>query len=273
MALFTVDKALCNGDGICAAECPMMIIQMEGGAPTPARGAEKMCIGCGHCVAVCPKGAISLATLSPDACLEVSETFSLSSEAAEHFLRSRRSIRNYKAEPVERKFLEEAIRVASHAPSGHNFQPVRWQVIYDTSKVKELCGHVIDWMKWMIKEMPEAAKKLHLDLVVAGWNFGMDTINRGAPHLVLVNGDKRNPTTQAACTIAMSYFELMVPTLGLGACWNGFFNAAAIHWGPLQKALGLEENMGNFGAMMVGHPKYRYHRMPARNTPKVNWVG
>ncbi|SCY88754.1 nitroreductase family protein [Desulfoluna spongiiphila] len=272
MALFTVDQALCNGDGICAAECPMMIIQMKEGTPTPAKGAEKMCINCGHCVAVCPKGALSLAGLPPENCLSVQKELNASPAQAEQFLRSRRSIRNYKKTPVEKGIIEEAIRVASHAPSGHNFQPVRWQVIYDTDKVKELCGHVIDWMKWMIKEQPDTAKKLHLDLVVAGWDFGMDTINRNAPHLILVNADKRNPTGQAACTIAMSYLELMLPSLGLGGCWNGFFNAAAIFWPPLQKALNLGETTGNYGAMMVGHPKFAYHRMPPRNTPEVAWV-
>jgi len=272
MALFTVDQALCNGDGICAAECPMMIIQMVEGTPVPAKGAEKMCINCGHCVAVCPKEALTLASLSPSDCLEMKADWALSPAQAEHFLRSRRSIRNYKKAPVEKSLIEEAIRVASHAPSGHNFQPVRWQVIYDTDKVKELCGHVIDWMRWMIKEQPGPAKKLHLELVVAGWDFGMDTINRNAPHLVLVNADKRNPTGQAACTIAMTYLELMLPSQGLGGCWNGFFNAAAIFWPPLQKALGLDENEGNFGAMMVGHPKFKYHRMPTRNEPQVAWV-
>ena len=271
MALFTVDEALCNGDGICSAECPMMIIQMADGMPVPAPGAEKMCIGCGHCVAVCPKGALALSFLEPSQCLAMEAEKALSPAEAEHFLRSRRSIRNYKADPVEKGLIEEAIRVASHAPSGHNFQPVRWQVIYDSEKVKELCGHVIDWMKWMIKEQPDAAKKMHLNLVVAGWEFGMDTINRGAPHLILANGDKRNPTSQAACTIAMSYLELMMPTLGLGACWNGFFNAAAIYWPPLQEALGLGETMGNYGAMMVGYPKYRYQRMPARKSPEIAW--
>lgn len=272
MALFTVDQELCNGDGICAAECPMMIIQMKEGTPTPANGAEKMCIHCGHCVAVCPKGALSLKTLSPEDCLAVDKELALSPAQAEQFLRSRRSIRNYKKAPVDKALLEEAIRVASHAPSGHNFQPVRWQVIHDTDAVKELCGHVIDWMRWMINEQAETARKLHLDLVVAGWDLGMDTINRGAPHLILAHADKRNPTGQAACTIALSYLELMLPSLGLGGCWNGFFNAAAIFWPPLQQALGLTETLGNYGAMMVGHPSFTYQRMPPRNPPEVSWV-
>jgi nitroreductase/NAD-dependent dihydropyrimidine dehydrogenase PreA subunit len=271
MGLFSVNKDLCNGDGICAAECPIKIIQMKENLPQPVHNAEAMCINCGHCVAVCPKAALSLKTLSPEQCLPVNKEWMLSPEQAEHFLRSRRSIRNYKNKAVDKTILEQLIHVASFAPSGHNAQPVRWQVIYEREEVKRLSGMVIDWMGYMLKEHTGIAKKMHFDLVTAGWTFGMDTVSRGAPHLILANGDKNDLSTPSACTIAMTYLELAAQPLGLGSCWNGFFNAAAISWPPLQKALGLEQNQGNFGAMMVGYPVYKYHRMPLRNAPQIKW--
>jgi nitroreductase len=113
---------------------------------------------------------------------------------------------------------------------------------------------------------------LHLDLVVAGWKAGIDTVSRNAPHLILTNGQKTNPAAKTACIIAMTYLELAIPPLGLGGCWNGFFNAAALSWPPLKEALGLAKDMENFGAMMVGYPKFRYHRMPTRNTPEISWL-
>jgi nitroreductase len=113
---------------------------------------------------------------------------------------------------------------------------------------------------------------LHLDLVVAGWKAGIDTVSRNAPHLILTNGQKTNPAAKTACIIAMTYLELAIPPLGLGGCWNGFFNAAALSWPPLKEALGLGKDMENYGAMMVGSPKFRYHRMPTRNTPEISWL-
>jgi nitroreductase len=249
----------------------MKIIQMKDGLPVPVNGAEALCIHCGHCVAVCPTAAFTLEGMAPSDCLPVVHENLLNPERAEHFLRYRRSIRNYKEKQVSKDTLSELIRIASHAPTGHNSQPVVWQVIYEREDVKRLSGLVIDWMKYMIKNHPQVAAMLHLDLVVAGWRMGMDTVSRSAPHLILANGIKANPMAKDACTISMTYLELAIPAFGLGGCWNGFFNAAAQAYPPLKEALGLKDGMENFGAMMVGYPKFKYHRMPPRNEPVVIW--
>ena len=210
-------------------------------------------------------------SIKPEDCLEVDRKLLLDPVSAEQFLRSRRSIRTYKDKAVERETIEKLIDIACHAPSGHNSQSVKWQVIHDRSEVKRYSGMVVDWMRYMIKEQPDFAKSLHLDLVVAGWDFGMDTVSRDAPHLILANGNKNNIMGKATCTIAMTYLELALPSFGLGGCWNGFFNVAAMHWPPLQEALGLGEDTLNHGVMMVGHPKYKYHRMPPRNDADITW--
>lgn len=273
MTLFTVDTDKCNQDNICAAECPVKIIQINPDAvPTPVNGAEKVCIRCGHCVAVCPTGALSHADLKPEDCLPVNPKWLLSPEQAEHFLRHRRSIRVYKDKPVERQTIEKLIHIARYAPSGHNMQPVRWQVIYDKNEVRRLSGHVVDWMRHMLTSATAMAKAMHFDLVVGAWDLGVDVVSRGAPHLILANGPVANMSSQSACTIALTYLELAVPSFGLGACWNGFFNAAAMSWKPLQEDLCLAPGEKNFGAMMVGYPKFKYHRMPERNAPKIRWA-
>jgi nitroreductase len=73
------------------------------------------------------------------------------------------------------------------------------------------------------------------------------------------------------CTIALTYLELAAPSFGLGACWAGYFMAAARHWRPLQEALPLSEGHIVYGAMMVGYPRYRYYRLPLRNEAQVTW--
>lgn len=270
--MLTIDKEKCNQDGICVAECPMKIIDMKDeGFPRPVRGAEKLCIDCGHCVAVCPTGALTHDHLAPEECLAVNPEWLLDGPRAEHFLRYRRSIRTYKKKPVDRELLAELIRIARYAPSGHNTQPVRWQVIHEADEVQRLSGLAVDWMRHQIETHPGMAKMMHLDLVVAAWDMGVDTISRGAPHLILANGSRDNPAAQSACTIALTYLDLAAPSLGLGTCWNGFFNAAAMQWEPLQQALGLEKRQVNFGAMMVGFPRFAYHRMPERKVPAIRW--
>ncbi len=270
MSFMTVDLEKCNKDGICVDECPMKIIYMDGDEPKLLPGGAKMCIRCGHCVAVCPTAALCIGDIKPEDCLEIDNNLKLDPVSAEQFLRSRRSIRTYKDKPVEKETLEKLIDIACHAPSGHNSQSVKWQVVYDREEVKRYSGMVVDWMRHMIKEQPDFAKSLHLDLVVAGWDFGMDTVSRDAQHLILANGHKKNIMGKVSCTIAMTYLELALPAFGLGGCWNGFFNAAAMSWPPLQEALGLGDDL-NHAVMMVGHPKYRYRRMSPRNNADITW--
>ncbi|MBF0211339.1 MAG: nitroreductase family protein [Desulfamplus sp.] len=269
MALITVDKDRCLKDGICAAECPSLIINLKDGVPDIFKGAEKFCINCGHCVAVCPTAALSHKNLSPDDCLEINQSFLPEPTKMEHFLRSRRSIRSYKKKQVSKEILEQVISIASHAPSGHNRQPVKWHVIYERQELDELCNHVIDWMKWMIQNKPEVAKKLELALQIRNYESGVDVITRGAPHLIIAHGNKEDFSAPTASTIAMTWLELALPPFGLGGCWCGYFNAAATFWQPLQAALAFPEKSLSYGVMMVGFPKYQYHRIPPRNKPVI----
>jgi nitroreductase len=244
---------------------------MADGLPRPVDKAEALCINCGHCVAVCPTRAFAHKNLKPADCISLEGTPTFTPDQAEIFLRQGRSIRTYRKKPVEKTLLDRAITIASHAPSGHNRQPVKWHVIHDTAHIKDLNEKVIDWMRWMIKEKPEMAGPLHLDLVVSGWEAGLDTITRNAPHLVIAHGNRKDPTAQTACTIAMTWLELALPPLGLGGCWCGYFNTAAAFWPPLQEALELPANHLSSGTMMVGYPTYTYKRIPPRNRPGITW--
>lgn len=263
--MITIDQEKCVKDGICAAECPALIINVQNGFPEITKGTKDFCINCGHCVAVCPTGALSHANLSPEECIDIKKELLPAAETVEHFLRYRRSIRNYKKKLVPKETLQKIISIASHAPSGHNRQPVQWHVIYERDELTRLCVHVVDWMRWMIKEKPQMAKFMELEMVVAGYEAGNDIITRGTPHLILAHGNKDDFSAQNACIIAMTWLELSLPAFDLGGCWCGYFNAAVTYWQPLRTALGMPERNLSYGAMMVGYPKYSYHRIPPKN--------
>ncbi len=273
MALFSIDEKKCKRDSICAAVCPMGIIEPgdKDSVPTPAMDADKLCINCGHCVAVCPNAALSHVSMSPEKCPPVRKDWLPDPEKVEHFLRTRRSIRTYKARTVKRDVLAELIHIARFAPSGHNTQPAQWLVIYDKEEVKTLSGNVVDWMRHMLNEQKQIALAMHMDRVVTAWEEGIDRICRGAPHIIITHAPKDEQSAPAACTLALSYLELAAPSLGLGACWAGYFNAAANMWPPMQEALKLPDGHTSFGAMMVGHPEHEYHRLPLRNEPTITW--
>lgn len=126
-----IDSGKCNKCGMCIEECPGDLIRIveEDALPSWVRGAEFACLNCGHCVAICPTGALELTTMPLARCIPVIEELQPSSDQIEQFLKSRRSIRAYREEPVEREKLTKLIDIARYAPSGHNGQPVRWLVV------------------------------------------------------------------------------------------------------------------------------------------------
>jgi nitroreductase len=65
--------------------------------------------------------------------------------------------------------------------------------------------------------------------------------------------------------------ELYAYAKGLGTCWAGYFTAAAGMHEPLIKALEMPAGHKCFGGVMLGYPKYSYHRVPMRNKPLVTW--
>ena len=273
MDLLRVDPEKCRRDGICAAVCPMGIIDLssKGAFPALIPGGDELCIRCGHCVAVCPHGAMSHADMNTAECRPVRDELNLQPDQVEQFLRSRRSVRTYKKKDVDRDVLAQLIKLASFAPSGHNTQPVHWLVIYDRDEVQRLAGIVAEWMGSLIREGSPLAATLHMDRVVAAWQSGVDRICRGAPHVLVAHAPKDERTAPAACTIALTHLELAAPAFGLGACWAGYFNSAANFWPPMAAALDLPQGHVSFGAMMVGQPKYKYSRMPLRNEPRTTW--
>ena len=268
-----VDERKCKADGICVDVCPLGIIEIREGkrVPTPTDEAADLCIACGHCVAVCPHGAMSLDVMAPEDCPPLHRDMILSPGQAEHLLRSRRSIRVYREEPVEKEKIQRLVETARYGPSGHNAQPVEWLVIQKSGDVRALAGLTVDWMRHVFGQNPDLGRAMLFERIIRAWDEGRDTVCRGAPHLVFAFGDEANPVVPASCTIALASLELAAPSFGLGACWAGYLQAAAAQWPPLREALGLPEEKASQGAMMLGYPKYRYKRLPLRKDPPVTW--
>ena len=273
MPFVTINQDKCKRDGICVNECPARIIELKHAEAYPAliAGGEEFCINCGHCVAVCPHGALSIETMPTDQCEPFSKKDLPTPEQLYLLFRSRRSIRTYRDKPVDRDTLRNLISFTQYAPTGHNLQPVEWLVIEGKSEVRRYASIVVDWMRLTIENEPAIAQHMHLDRVVTAWENDMDRVLRGAPHLIVAHADSTLRISQTDCIIALTYLELAAFAVGLGACWAGYFTAAAGMYGPMQELLALPDGNKAFGALMIGYPTYTYHRIPLRHDQNIQW--
>ena len=126
--LIEIDAERCVGCGKCVADCVGSNLAVEDGIAQ----VKGRCILCGHCVAVCPTAAVSIpgydmADVEPAA--PAGETI----DAADllRAIKSRRSVRSFKPEPVSRQELELVLQAGRYTATAKNAQGCRFIVVQD----------------------------------------------------------------------------------------------------------------------------------------------
>lgn len=260
-----IDENACCGDKLCVNICPAECIEMNGENKAElTRKGLLTCISCGQCIAVCPKNAISLEI---DGTFEHGETISEnypSFEEISAMIKSRRSVRKYKNKEIPDEEIAKALDVVRFAPTAKNKQYVEWVVINGKEKVRELAGLVIDFMRTV-----PSAKRL-----VASYDNGDDPIFRNAPCVIFAYCDKvageRYGTVD--CSIASTYLELLLPSMGIGACWAGFAISTAQLYPPINAFLGLKESDEIKAGFMLGYQQIKYKKVPPRQKARVKFI-
>jgi nitroreductase/NAD-dependent dihydropyrimidine dehydrogenase PreA subunit len=272
MGLLTIDETKCKKDGLCVSECPMVIIKLKDGDGFPeiVAGGEKACNDCGHCVAICPHGALDHARVPIEGSPVIEKDLEINEDQAVQFLRSRRSVRFFKDQPVEREKLQRLIEIARYAPTGGNRQPLEWMVFTDPDTIKGIAEHSVTWMREAVEKAPESVPP-YFPLIIGAWDMGYNSVTWSAPALILASAPKEAGTGMVDLTLALSYLELAAPKMGLGTCWAGIIYGAIRGSDAVRQAVGLPEGHTHFYPMMVGYAKPKYSRVPERKPPKITW--
>ena len=252
--------------------CPLGIIDSadEAHLPQVQEANAPRCVDCGHCEVSCPAEALKLNLASDEACDQIIEPGKIAPESLGIYLRSRRSVRRFIHQNVEKEKIEQVLDIARYAASGGNMQPVQWLVIYDEKEVQRLAGLTIDWMRHL-SESKNNPLSAYADQLIAAWEQGIDPICRSAPHLLIAHIPEDRPIAPVDAIIALTHFDIAAPAFGLGTCWAGFLSLGAASWEPLQRALALPPGRIFAYAMMFGYPQYRTYRIPRRNPVHVTW--
>ena len=268
MNFISIDSENCTKCGICVDVCPNGTIGMMENGPEII---NNICIECGHCVAVCPHAAIDNKKTPLAEQQEVNIPV-IDADTAGKFLRSRRSIRCYREESVERNKIVELLDVARMAPTAINSQGVSYHVIDDKIVLKNIIETVVSWMEELIQA------KNPVGLYFKGYvdkyrKDNKDVILRGAPGLILATVDKNfMPRGRDNAHFALTYAELYANTIGLGTCWAGIVQACfAAEYKPLLDLVNIDNDKCVAAAIMVGYPKYKFKRVVQRKELKISW--
>jgi nitroreductase/NAD-dependent dihydropyrimidine dehydrogenase PreA subunit len=265
MKLITINQEECTKCGMCIKECPTLVLSM--GEKGPEAVAPLACLACGHCVAVCPNEAIDNIKTPLAHQLDLKVLPKLNEEEAEHFLRSRRSIRCYKKTVVPREKLLKLAEVAHFAPTASNMQGVSYVIVDDKKALEEATAIVIKWL-----ENDALLSKRFASYIRAYREEGIDTILRDAPNLILTTTAMDFSRGRENSVFSLAYLELYVPTLGLGSCWAGVFEICALSDNsPMLKLFNIQEGKKITGAVMVGYPQYSYQKIVDRDPLDVTF--
>ena len=273
MGLIQVDPEKCIKDELCVTVCPSAIIRMnkKTGFPDMIPRADKGCIRCGHCVAVCPVGALTHTEIPLEDCAPLRKEAAVTQEQVVQLLRSRRSIRRFKQQPVEKKDIAQVIQTARYAPSAGNIQPIEWIVISREQDVRHLADLTVAHMRHAIENHDPSTYAPYWPALVAAWDKGMDVVLRSAPAVVIAASSPSKDHGMTDVTLALTYFELAAMPLGLGTCWAGLLHAAMMADETFAEEIPVLKTHPHHYPLMVGYKDIRYQRMPERNPPKIHW--
>ena len=252
MSAVLINEEKCIGCSLCVNDCPGSCLYLENGK---ARVHKSGCIECGHCYAICPQGAVSLAGYD---CREESVVpmTELDSGVLLAAMRSRRTIRHFTDQPVEKEKIRQILEAGRYSPTGGNSQSVSFTLLGSRQKrAEEICVDIFRKGQRIGAKLAAPLKRF-----VIPDNFFF----KGAPLVIIVSG---RSTVDAS--LASAYMEIMAESLGLGVLYSGFFIACTRISRKLRTLIHLPIGQKAVTCMVIGYPAVKYKRIVPRKDLKV----
>lgn len=296
----SVDPDLCIGCGLCVEVCPARTLSMQDGKAL-VTGTYSM--ACGHCEAVCPVNAIRVEALEHPFMLV---NIAVDNQWLPHgkydtaqlvrLMRSRRSCRNYTDRAVDRKLLEDLVRIGTTAPSGTNSQLWTFSILAKRQEIVVLGEHIArffarlnrmaekNWLRLLSRFFTGDALgkyyRRYYETVREGlllWKEeGKDTLFHGATAAILVGGKKTASSPMEDSLLASQNIMLAAHGLGLGSCMIGFAVEAIKRDRDIRQLLDIPDDESIYSVIALGYPAEQYERAALRKKiiprfPALSW--
>jgi len=301
MGVMKADPDKCTSCGLCLFNCPFKCWEMDENE-IPKMKEDYACFSCFNCMVACPADAISIV----DA-YHVDEGFfevgyppvkmplepqdakgkSVEWTEVERTILERRSVRNFKDDPVPEPLIRRVLEAGRFAPSAGNNQPWRFVVVTDRdfiNEMEEACYGLINIMHsayhndamvmGMVQMLGDPVPAGVFDPRVQG---GVRCVANkelpiflGAPVVIFLACNNRLAGPDLQAGICGQNMNLAAKSLGLGFCWSGF--GGLVEMIPELKAkLGFETPWRIQAAMVLGYPEFKQEGMVPRQFRPVTW--
>jgi nitroreductase/NAD-dependent dihydropyrimidine dehydrogenase PreA subunit len=277
----------------CIKECPAHLFSKKTGADEICfEDPNNLCILCGHCLAVCPTNAVTAE--ETEGLYEFPEAKDPAKIASYEILlkalRARRSIRRFQKRPIPRDQIELVLQAMRYAPSASNAQNWNYIVVTDPQQIQEFGKQVMKIfyslrkvlkLKQLLRVFVSGGTKLVLldpktpisvDRHIRAFEAGKDLIFYDAPCVILSHAPAYGSMAGVDGGIALTHGMLAAQSLGLGTCWMGYAQEAVQRDGNLRKWLQIPKGRNCYGAIALGYPAVKFHRVPPRKELTVHWI-
>jgi nitroreductase len=196
-------------------------------------------------------------------------------------INSRCSVRAYEQKPVPKNIINEIIEAGNQAPftSITRSQPWRFVVVENKEFKQKLLQTTLPFWKNAIGGMKETAPDLYKMAMSIYEAMGepKDPIYYNAPVIIFVIGATNNAVS---CALACENMMIAAQSLGLGSCYVGF-GAMIKGNAEIVQALGLKDDEGVYGPILIGYPKVNPSEAlasalesikPNKKDPVTKWI-
>jgi nitroreductase len=200
---------------------------------------------------------------------------------------SRRSVRQFKDEPVSRSVIEQIIDLARYAPTASNDQNVGYIVVTEKRLIEETANDIFGFTSRLYNKTKKGIGRIIVNLTglvnnrylkvmdyVQGQNAetGRDFILHNAPVLILIHAPKNARFTSDNCNIAATTIINYAHVLRLGTCLIGVMTMALRYSGKLRRKLGVPKDRRVYATLVMGYPAYRHKNTVSRKKSEVQWL-
>lgn len=181
-------------------------------------------------------------------------------------IKTRRSVRSYKDEPLPEQTVRELLEAATWAPSSMNNQPWAFVVVQDRNYMKDLSDRAKKFLLERMELFGGRYRRYAGTLSDPAFN-----IFYNAPVLVMIYGNKEVYSYAGDCSMAALNLMLAAWGRGIGSCWIGFATGIG-NTHEVKAELNVPEGYELVAPVVLGYPAGPAGKGVRGEAKIINWL-